>query len=127
METTVLPWARQALAPVVGDASLITCETCHGAQAEARQWQMPAVSALPQPDIAVRGWELHGAMNVQMRNAIYGYIAESDNQRKASHMREVVMPGMARLLRRPAYDFTKSYEYNRARFAFGCYHCHRVN
>jgi hypothetical protein len=33
---------------------------------------------------------------------------------------------MAALLRRPAYDFTKPYAYNRARDALGCYHCHRV-
>jgi hypothetical protein len=65
-------------------------------------------------------------MDTQMRNAIYGYGAESDNQAKAAYMREVVMPGMARLLRRPAYDFTQSYEYNRTQHALGCYHCHRV-
>jgi hypothetical protein len=41
-------------------------------------------------------------------------------------MREVVMPGMAKLLRRPAYDFTKTYELNRRQGAFGCYHCHRM-
>jgi hypothetical protein len=41
-------------------------------------------------------------------------------------MREVVMPGMAQLLRRPAYDFTQPYDYNRSRHALGCYHCHRV-
>jgi hypothetical protein len=66
-------------------------------------------------------------MDAQMRNAIYGYLAESDKQTKAAYMREVVMPGMARLLKRPAYDFTKPYEYNRSVLAFGCYHCHRVN
>jgi hypothetical protein len=37
------------------------------------------------------------------------------------------MPGMARLLHRPPYDFTQTYAYNRARFAFGCYHCHQVS
>ena len=41
-------------------------------------------------------------MDAQMRNAIYGYFAESDKQAKAAYMREVVMPGMARLLHRPA-------------------------
>jgi hypothetical protein len=88
---------------------------------------MPAVAALPQPDVTARGWETYGGvMDAQMRNAIYGYTAESDNQMKATYMREVVMPGMARLLRRPAYDFTRSYDYNRTRAAFGCYHCHRV-
>ena len=88
---------------------------------------MPAVAALPLPDVRDRGWENYGgAMDAQMRNAIYGYVAESDNQAKAAYMREVVLPGMARLLHRPAYDFTKSYEYNRSRAAIGCYHCHRV-
>jgi hypothetical protein len=66
-------------------------------------------------------------MDTQMRNAIYGYNADTDKQNKAAYMREVVMPGMARLLHRPAYDFTQPYEYNRTHFAFGCYHCHRVS
>jgi hypothetical protein len=66
-------------------------------------------------------------MDAQMRNAIYGYLAESEKQTKAAYMREIVMPGMARHLHRPAYDFTQPYEYNRSRLAFGCYHCHRVN
>ena len=88
---------------------------------------MPAVAALPEPHFKQLGWELYStAMDAQMRNAIYGYLAESDNQARAAYMRQVVMPGMARLLHRPAYDFTKSYEYNRTRAAFGCYHCHRV-
>jgi hypothetical protein len=62
-----------------------------------------------------------------MRNAIYGYLAESGKQAKAAYMREVVLPGMAGLLHRPPYDFTRPYEYNRSRLAFGCYHCHLVN
>ena len=65
-------------------------------------------------------------MDAQMRNAIYGYVAESDKQAKAAYMREFVMPGMAQLLHRPAYDFTRPYAFNRSRQAFGCYHCHRV-
>jgi hypothetical protein len=88
---------------------------------------MPSVAALPQPAVKTHGWENYGgAMDAQMRNAIYGYIAESDKQEKAAYMREVVVPGMSRLLRRPAYDFTQPYEYNRERGALGCYHCHRV-
>ena len=88
---------------------------------------MPAVSALPLPDVRDRGWETYTtAMDAQMRNAIYGYLAESENQAKAAYMREVVMPGMARILHRPAYDFTQSYEFNRSQGALGCYHCHRV-
>jgi len=123
-----MPWARTALGPLKGGDQNITCDTCHGRSAPARGWQMPAVVTLPQPDVTGRGWEVYSAgMDAQMRNAIYGYIADTDNQTKAAYMREVVMPGMARLLHRPAYDFTRSYEYNRTRFAFGCYHCHRVS
>ncbi len=127
METDVMPWARETLGRIKGGPDRITCETCHGANADARGWQMPAVSALPLPDVRERGWEIYSsAMDAQMRNAIYGYVAEFDNQAKAGYMREMIVPGMARLLRRPAYDFTRSYEYNRARNALGCYHCHRV-
>jgi hypothetical protein len=128
MENEVMPWARVVLGPLKGGAGLVTCQTCHGADSEARAWVMPAVAALPQPDVTERGWEVYSAgMDAQMRNAIYGYTAESDNQAKATYMREIVMPGMARLLHRMPYDFTKPYEYNRTRVAFGCYHCHRVN
>jgi mono/diheme cytochrome c family protein len=127
MESTVMPWAREALGPVVGGAERVTCATCHGASAEARGWRMPGVAALPKPDLIGGGWEQYSSvMDTQMRNAIYGYLAEPDNQARAAYMREIVMPGMARLLHRPAYDFTRSYEHNRTRFAFGCYHCHQV-
>jgi hypothetical protein len=128
MEREVMPWARTALGPLKGGPDRIRCETCHGTSPAANDWRMPAVGRLPEPVVAERGWETYGgAMDAQMRNAIYGYIAESDNQARAAYMREVVMPGMARLLRRPPYDFTRSYEYNRTRVAFGCYHCHRVS
>jgi hypothetical protein len=127
METEVMPWARQTLGRLKGGADRVTCATCHGAHAAERRWQMPAVAALPQPDVRDRGWETYTSrMDAQMRNAIYGYLAESDNQAKAAYMREVVVPGMARLLHRPAYDFTQSYEYNRSQRALGCYHCHQV-
>jgi hypothetical protein len=127
MTREVLPWAKRALAPIVGGADRVTCQTCHGIDAEMNEWRMPAVAALPLPDVTLRGWERWGGpMDAQMRNAIYGYVAESDNQAKATHMREVVLPGMAALLHRPPYDFTRPYDYNRSRLAFGCYHCHRV-
>jgi hypothetical protein len=88
---------------------------------------MPAVAALPEPHFRELGWELNGrSLDAQVRNAIYGYLAESDKQSRAAYMREVVLPGMARVLHRPPYDFTRSYEYNRTRAALGCYHCHRV-
>jgi len=128
MEAEVMPWARQALAPIVGGAERVTCLTCHGSAAEARDWRMPSVAALPEPEFRSLAWEHDGlTIDAQLRNAIYGYSAESDNQHKAAHMREVVMPGMAQLLHRPPYDFSRSYDYNRSRFAFGCYHCHLVN
>jgi hypothetical protein len=127
MEAEVMPWARDTFGRLKGGASRITCETCHGSNPDARQWQMPAVAALPQPDVRDEGWERYGGvMDAQMRNAIYGYLAESENQSRAGYMRERVMPGMARLLHRPAYDFTRTYAFNRSQLAFGCYHCHRV-
>src|SRR5262249_33984231 len=127
MDREVMPWARRTLGRIVGGPDRVTCETCHGDHAEARAWQMPAVAALPEPLVRERGFEPYSAsMDAQMRNAIYGYSAEPDNSARAAYMREVVLPGMAALLHRPAYDFTRSYEHNRARNALGCYHCHMV-
>jgi hypothetical protein len=127
MRDEVMPWARSALGPLKGGGDRVQCETCHGKSPEARDWQMPAVAALPEPTVREKGWEqFSSGMDAQMRNAIYGYLADADKQTKAAYMRDIVMPGMARLLHRPAYDFTKPYAYNRARLAFGCYHCHRV-
>jgi hypothetical protein len=127
MENDVMPWARQTFARLKGGPEHVTCQTCHGADAAARDWQMPAVAALPVPDVREAGWETYsGGMDAQMRNAIYGYLADSDKQMKAGYMRETVMPGMSRLLHRPAYDFAQPYDYNRSRRALGCYHCHKV-
>lgn len=123
MEQEVMPWARQALAPVAG-AKAITCDTCHGSSPASRNWAMPGVRALPEP--AVRAIAEAAGSDSQVRNALHGYAAEGDNQAVAAYMRGVVVPGMAKLLRRPAYDFAQTYEYNRARAAFGCYHCHQV-
>lgn len=128
METDVIPWARAVLGPVVGGEARVSCATCHRRDAVARNWRMPSVVRLPEPILATRGWERYSrGMDPQMRNAVYGYLAESDKQATAGYMREVVMPGMARLLGRPPYDFTKSYEHNRTRHAFGCYHCHSMD
>lgn len=123
MESEVMPFARFALEPIVGRGK-VRCETCHGPDGEARNWAMPAVSALPEP--AVRRMAASAGSDSQIRNALHGYLAEGDKQRIATRMRGVVLPGMAALLRRPAYDFAHSYEENRERAAFGCYHCHRV-
>ena len=124
MENEVMPWAREALGPVVG-RDHVTCATCHGARAEARGWTMPAVRALPEP--AVRAMAETAGSDAQVRNALHGYLAEGDNQAVAGYMRGVVVPGMAKLLHRPAYDFAQTYEFNRSRAAFGCYHCHQVS
>jgi len=127
MEAAVLPWARETLGRLKGGPDRVSCETCHGRRPDERDWRMPAVAALPRPTVNLWGWERYSAgMDAQIRNAIYGYAAEPEKQGKADYMREVVLPGMARLLRRPAYDFTKTYDYNRVHFAFGCYHCHQV-
>ena len=127
MEHDVMPFARQALGPLVGGADNVTCETCHGSDAALRQWRMPGVRALPEPELRLAGLERARLwLDPQMRNAVYGYLAEDGNQSVAAYMRQVVMPGMARLMHRPAYDFAKSYGYNRSRAAVGCYHCHLV-
>ena len=126
MEAEVMPFARQALGPIVGRAN-VACETCHGEDAPARGWQMPGVRALPEPEVRFAGMERAAfPLDPQIRNAIYGYLAEEDKLPTAAYMRAVVMPGMAKVMRRPAYDFTKTYSYNRSRVAVGCYHCHRV-
>ena len=125
MEQEVMPWAQTALGPLTGGK--VTCATCHGERAHERGWHMPAVAKLPEPDIRLLGSDaLRTKLDPQAHNALFGYLAEADKQTKAAYMREVVLPGMARLLHRPAYDFTKPYWHNRDRLAFGCYHCHKV-
>jgi hypothetical protein len=127
MEAEIMPWARAVLGPLKGGADRITCETCHGVDAGSHGWSMPAVAALPRPDLRDTGWERYSeGMDDQMRNAIYGYLADPEKQHRAGYMREVVLPGMAALLHRPPYDFTRPYAYNRSRLAFGCYHCHQI-
>jgi hypothetical protein len=127
MEREVMPFAREALGPLVGGAENVRCETCHGADAAQRNWRMPGVRLLPEPQLRLAGLERARLwLDPQMRNAVYGYLAEEDKQSVAAYMRQIVMPGMARLMHRPAYDFAKSYGYNRSRAAVGCYHCHLV-
>jgi hypothetical protein len=127
MEREVMPFARHVLGPLVGGAANVTCETCHGSDAAQRNWRMPGVRALPEPELRLAGLERARLwLDPQMRNAVYGYLAKEDKQSVAAYMRQVVMPGMAKLMHRPAYDFAKSYGYNRSRAAVGCYHCHLV-
>ena len=128
MEREMMPVARRTLGRLKGGPDKVTCLTCHGKDAEGHNWRMPAVQALPEPDLRMAGLEQSsGLVDAQIRNAIYGYLADEDKQGKAAYMRGVVLPEMARLLHRPPYDFTRSYDYNRSRGALGCYHCHRVN
>jgi hypothetical protein len=127
MEREVMPFARDALGPLVGGAANVTCETCHGSDGAQRSWRMPGVRALPEPQLRLAGLErARSWLDPQMRNAVYGYVAQEDKQSIAAYMRQVVMPGMAKLMHRPAYDFAKSYGHNRSRAAVGCYHCHLV-
>ena len=71
---------------------------------------MPGVRALPEPELRLAGLERARMwLDPQMRNAVYGYLAEEEKQSIAAYMRQVVMPGMARLMNRPAYDFAKSW------------------
>ncbi len=127
MEREVMPFARHALGPLVGGAENVTCETCHGSDGAQRKWRMPGVRALPEPELRLAGLErARSWLDPQMRNAVYGYLADEDKQSVAAYMRQIVMPGMAKLMHRPAYDFAKSYGYNRSRAAVGCYHCHLV-
>ena len=127
MEQQVMPFARRALGPLEGGADNVACETCHGVDAAQRRWRMPGVRALPEPEFRSAGMERAGFwLDPQIRNAVYGYLADEEKQSTAAYMRAVVMPGMAKLMHRPAYDFSRSYGYNRARAAVGCYHCHLV-
>lgn len=127
MEREVMPFARRALAPVVGTAEEVSCETCHGPHAETRDWRMPGVRALPEPEVRFAGLERARLwLDPQIRNAVYGYLAEEGKQSVAAYMRREVLPGMAAVLKRPAYDFAKSYGHNRSQAAVGCYHCHLV-
>lgn len=121
MEGEVMPFAVAALEPVVGKGK-VRCETCHGADAVARDWKMPGVAKLPEPDVTEVA--ARGTADSRVRNAIHGYLADADNQRITGHMRGVVLPGMAALLHRPVYDFAQPYDYNVERSALGCYHCH---
>jgi hypothetical protein len=87
---------------------------------------MPAVAALPNQTSGERGWEIYKTnIDAQMRNAIYGTGRVGQPEKSRIHARSCCA-GMSRLLHRPAYDFTQSYEYNRSRRALGCYHCHQV-
>ena len=114
-----MPWARVALAPIVGGADRVDVRDLP------RQPIRPPATGRCRPSRRCPsrtsrfsdGSSTAAAMDAQMRNAIYGYLAESDKQTKAAYMREVVMPGMARLLHRPAYDFTRTYDYNRSQLS----------
>jgi hypothetical protein len=57
METEVLPWAQVTLGPLKGGADRVGCETCHGVDPDSRNWTMPSVAALPEPQVQQYGSE----------------------------------------------------------------------
>ena len=127
MQASVMPFAKEALGPVVGDEN-VRCETCHGENPEARQYRMPAVSALPNSRRPGKAAQRSAAStDLQIHNAIVGHAHDFENAPIAEQMRRVVLPGMAKLLNRPVYDRSKTYQFNKANAAFGCYHCHQLN
>ena len=76
-----MPVARRILAPIKGGPERVTCETCHGLDASMRDWRMPGVRALPEPQFRLAGLERYNRrLDPQIRNAIYGYLAEEDKQ-----------------------------------------------
>ena len=128
MRTEVLPFARTTLAPIVGGADKVSCKTCHGKDPEAREFRMPAVSALPNTAIVGAMTRRSAAeTDVQLHNALVGELSDAGKAARAEYMRRVVLPRMAALLRRPTYDRLRTYEYNKEHGAFGCYHCHELN
>lgn len=127
MQARVMPFAKEALGPVVGDEN-VRCETCHGENPEARRYRMPAVSALPNSRRPGKSAQRSAAStDQQIHNAIVGHAHDFENALIAEQMRRVVLPGMAKLLNRPVYDRSKTYRFNKANVAFGCYHCHQLN
>ena len=52
-----MPFAKRVLGPLVGGAENVTCETCHGGDAVKRNWRMPGVRALPEPQLRLAGLE----------------------------------------------------------------------
>jgi cytochrome c553 len=70
MEQDVMVFARRTLGPLKGGADRISCATCHGRDGAAHEWKMPAVQALPEPELRTAGLELYNAdVDAQVRNA----------------------------------------------------------
>lgn len=128
MRREVMPFAKKYLAPVVGGADKVSCETCHGKNPEARDFRMPAVAPLPNT-VVVGAMTRRSAEeeDVQLHNALVGELSDSGKAARAEYMRRLILPRMASLLRRPTYDRLRTYEYNKERGAFGCYHCHQLH
>ena len=126
MESVVMPWARVALGRIKGGAENVTCETCHGDDARERAWQMPAVAALPEPHFdssdgssMARPWTRRCAMR---STDIWPNRTTRRARPTCARSSCPAWPGCS--IARPT--ISRSYEYNRTRAAFGCYHCHRV-
>ena len=128
MEREVMPFARHALGPLVGGADKVTCETCHGSDAKQRAVAHAGCPRAARARAAARGTRARKivARSPDDETPSTATSQKRTNSRSAAYMRQVVMPGMAKLMHRPAYDFAKSYGYNRSRAAVGCYHCHLV-
>ena len=59
METEVMPWARATLGPSQGRRGSRHLRDLPRRRSPTRGWRMPAVAALPQPDVRDRGWEIY--------------------------------------------------------------------
>jgi len=122
MEDEILPWARETLGPLKGGSDRVTCETCHGRRPATRDWRMPAVAALPQPDVKVRGWEQYGGpMDAQMRKRqSMGILPNPASRRRPrTCVKSSCLGWRACFIDRRR--FTRPYEFKRSRLAFGCY------
>ena len=107
MRDEVMPWARVALAPVGGRRrSRHLRDLSRQRRRRARLAHASGGGAARARAAVRRMGAVERRMDPQLRNAIYGYLAESDKQARAGYMRDVVLPGMARLLHRQPYDFT---------------------
>lgn len=128
MRRDVMPFAKKYLAPIVGGADQVSCETCHGKNPKARDFRMPAVAPLPNT-VVVGAITRRSAEeeDVQLHNALVGELSDPGKAARAEYMRRVILPKMASILRRPLYDRLRTYEYNKERGAFGCYHCHQLH
>ena len=71
MTDEVMPFARDALGPVVGGGAYVTCETCHGKAPERVEYRIPAIAALPHTlDVGETTLQSAQTNDVQFQNAV---------------------------------------------------------